>query len=68
MNALQKLSQNMIHTLVCAGIDPDPRKIPGGTGPNAETAIFDYLTRYIDAVAPYICGFKAQKAFFDGHG
>lgn len=68
MNALQKLSQNMVQSLACAGIDPDPRKIPGGMGQNGETLIFDYLTGYIDAVAPHICGFKAQKAFFDGHG
>ncbi len=57
----------MQHTLAYAGIDPDPNKINGAEGRDAETVIYDYLTSYIDQVAPHICAFKAQKAFFDLH-
>ena len=67
MEALHQLKENMQQSLACAGIDPDPRKIKGADGNNGETVIFDYLTSYIDQVAPHVCGFKAQKAFFDLH-
>lgn len=46
-------------TLVCAGIDPNPERIPKGVQVRA------FLQTYMETVAPYVCAFKAQKAYFD---
>ncbi len=67
MSPLDQLRKNMNHSLACAGIDPDPKKILGSDGDNKEEVIFKYLTNYINQVAPHICSFKVQKAFFDLH-
>lgn len=64
--ALRQLCDNLAASPVCAGVDPDISKIPPG-GKSPEDRIYSYLTAYIDTVAPHICAFKAQKAFFDLH-
>lgn len=70
MNALAELSRNMTNnnTLCCCGLDPDiskfPREILGMTGSDEEKA-YAFLTEVIRVTAPYVCAYKAQKAFFD---
>lgn len=56
------------NTLLCAGLDPDRRKLPlevlekPGTD---EEKVFEFLRGAIDATGPHVCAYKAQKAFFD---
>jgi len=55
-------------TLLCAGLDPDLRKLPPdvfekpGT---AEEKVFEFLRGAVDATGAHVCAYKAQKAFFD---
>lgn len=70
MNALTELSRNMTNnnTLCCCGLDPDisrfPNEILGMSGSDEEKA-YAFLTEVIRVTAPYVCAYKAQKAFFD---
>ncbi len=55
-------------TLVCAGIDPTVERFPAEIrdltmSDTQKTARF--LETYVDTVAPHVCVFKAQKAYFD---
>lgn len=55
-------------TLLCAGLDPDPRKLPReilekpGTD---EEKVLEFLRGAVDATGAHVCAYKAQKAFFD---
>lgn len=55
-------------TLLCAGLDPDRRKLPlevlekPGTD---EEKILEFLRGAVDATGAHVCAYKAQKAFFD---
>ncbi|EKD33549.1 MAG: orotidine 5'-phosphate decarboxylase, partial [uncultured bacterium] len=55
-------------TLLCAGLDPDLRKLPpeviekSGTD---EEKVLKFLQGAVDATGTHICAYKAQKAFFD---
>lgn len=70
MNANRQILARMHShgTLLCAGLDPDIKKLPieilkkSGTD---EEKIFEFLRGAVDATGPYICAYKAQKAFFD---
>lgn len=70
MNALTELSRNMENndTLCCCGLDPDiskfPKEILDMSGSDEEKA-YAFLTEVIRVTAPYVCAYKAQKAFFD---
>lgn len=67
-NAIMTLHSNMNYTLACCGLDPDWKKMPPeltqGKTPS-EDLVKVFLRGVIDAVAPHVCAFKAQKAFFD---
>ncbi|TAK94119.1 orotidine-5'-phosphate decarboxylase, partial [Patescibacteria group bacterium] len=67
--SLELLHQAMIKndTLVCCGLDPDVSKIPAELreGVPAVAGIRNFLRIVIDLTAPYVCAYKAQKAFFD---
>ena len=70
MNAMTELSRGMIsnNTLCCCGLDPDvckfPKEILDKAGSDEEKA-YEFLTEVIRVTAPYVCAYKAQKAFFD---
>jgi orotidine-5'-phosphate decarboxylase len=70
MHAIETINRLMEEhdTLVCAGIDPNlalfPEEIRNLDIPD-EAKVQRFLERYIEAVAPYVCAFKAQKAYFD---
>lgn len=55
-------------TLLCAGLDPDRRKLPpeilekSGTD---EEKVLEFLRGVVDATGTHVCAYKAQKAFFD---
>lgn len=55
-------------TLLCAGLDPDLRKLPRevleklGTD---EEKVLEFLRGAVDATGAHICAYKVQKAFFD---
>ncbi|MEK7140369.1 MAG: orotidine-5'-phosphate decarboxylase [Patescibacteria group bacterium] len=55
------------NSLVCCGLDPDIDKIPAEfcDGSSSEDAVRRFLETVVDLVAPHVCAFKAQKAFFD---
>jgi orotidine-5'-phosphate decarboxylase len=68
-DAISKLLNRMqnANTLACCGLDPDPSKLSskGQKAHRGENIVFSFLTSVIDVVSPYVCAFKAQKAFFD---
>lgn len=63
--------------LVC-GLDPQPRQIPEFLFREFDThmmdrtrlrlAIVEFNRRIIEAVRPYVCGFKPQAAFYEQYG
>ncbi len=55
------------NSLVCCGLDPDIKKIPMELREEMleEEAILEFLKIIVDLTAPYVCAYKAQKAFFD---
>lgn len=70
MGAIQHILGRMDerNTLVCAGIDPNPKRFPEeirGLDLPVEEQTREFLRRYIEIVAPHACAFKAQKAYFD---
>lgn len=70
MNALEVIRRRMKErdTLVCAGIDPNLERMPEeirSLKASDEEKVFVFLKDYVDVVAPHVCAFKAQKAYFD---
>ncbi len=70
MSAVNQLLLRMraVDSLLCVGLDPDLNKLPRELREAAgsdEEKILSFLKGVIDAVGPYVCAFKAQKAFFD---
>lgn len=67
IKTIKRLSEER-DTLVCAGIDPVIAKFPieiRDMQVSDEQKVRVFLTQYIDIVAPHVCVFKAQKAYFD---
>ncbi|EKD23652.1 MAG: orotidine 5'-phosphate decarboxylase, partial [uncultured bacterium] len=70
MNANEQIMVRMRShgTLLCAGLDPDLRKLPfevlkkSGTD---EEKVFEFLRGVVNATGTHVCAYKAQKAFFD---
>jgi orotidine-5'-phosphate decarboxylase len=64
MNFLEKLTaatrQN--NSLVCVGLDPDPKLMPEGIG------VFDFNKAVIDATADIVCAYKPNFAFYEALG
>ena len=54
---------NAADSLLCVGLDPDPRRIPHhlGQGP---AAILAFCREIVDATADQVCAFKPQIAYF----
>ena len=64
MNFVEKLSQalEMNRSLVCVGLDPDPRLMPERTG------VLDFNKAIIDATADLVCAYKPNLAFYEALG
>jgi orotidine-5'-phosphate decarboxylase len=53
-------------SLLCVGLDPEPRKFPAHLGQDA-THIFDFCASIVDATHDVVCAFKPQIAYFAAH-
>ncbi|UCG54850.1 MAG: orotidine-5'-phosphate decarboxylase [Dehalococcoidia bacterium] len=49
-------------TLVCIGLDPDPKLMPNGMG------IFEFNKAIIDSTADLVCSYKLNFAFYEALG
>ncbi|MEK7775744.1 MAG: orotidine-5'-phosphate decarboxylase, partial [Candidatus Zixiibacteriota bacterium] len=63
---LQK-AQSKNKSIICLGLDPDPRKIPGDFGKTTK-GMFDFLMRIIDATSDVVCAYKPNAAFYESLG
>jgi orotidine-5'-phosphate decarboxylase len=50
------------NSLVCAGLDPDPDKLPASL--TGKDRLFQFNREIIDATAPWVCAFKPQIAYY----
>lgn len=50
-------------TLLCVGLDPDPREIAGGAD-----GAFDHCRRVIEQTADLVCCYKPNAAFWEQYG
>ena len=53
-------------SLLCVGLDPEPRKFPAHLGQDG-AHIFDFCASIVDATHDVICAFKPQIAYFAAH-
>jgi orotidine-5'-phosphate decarboxylase len=58
---LQKAAQRN-QSLVCIGLDPDPKQMPEKTG------IFDFNRSIIEATSDLVCAYKPNLAFYEAAG
>ncbi|RCS57363.1 orotidine-5'-phosphate decarboxylase [Parvibium lacunae] len=65
MNYTQALQTRWINhnTLLCVGLDPDPRKIPAHLQ-DYDDPLLHFLRSIIDSTADLVCAFKPQIAYF----
>ena len=68
MTFLEQLAaaQASQHSLLCVGLDPEPRKFPKAVG-QSPSAIFDFCAHIVDATHDVVCAFKPQIAYFAAH-
>jgi len=68
MTFLEQLAaaQASHQSLLCVGLDPDPRKFPTHLGQDA-SHIFDFCAHIVDATHDVVCAFKPQIAYFAAH-
>jgi orotidine-5'-phosphate decarboxylase len=50
-------------SLLCVGLDPDPRRLPEHLG-HGPSAILSFCREIVDATAEQVCAFKPQIAYF----
>jgi len=64
MNFIEKLvnAAQKNRSLLCIGLDPDPERMPEGTG------IFEFNKAVIDATADLVCAYKPNLAFYEALG
>jgi orotidine-5'-phosphate decarboxylase len=64
MNFTEKLEKTaqQNRSLVCVGLDPDPKLMPQKVG------IFDFNKAIIDATADLVCAYKPNLAFYEARG
>jgi orotidine-5'-phosphate decarboxylase len=60
------VAQASHQSLLCVGLDPEPRKFPAHLGQDA-THIFDFCAHTVDATHDVVCAFKPQIAYFAAH-
>lgn len=62
LSAAATLNQSML----CVGLDPEPRKFPGALQDQA-SKIYDFCAAIVDATADCVIAFKPQIAYFAAH-
>ena len=57
-------------SLVCVGLDPDPRRFPHHLGdePNVATAIVRFNAAIVEATSDLVCAYKPNLGFYVAHG
>jgi orotidine-5'-phosphate decarboxylase len=69
MNAIKKLRQmqEKNHSLICLGLDVDPKKMPSEYGKSIK-GIFDFTQRIVEASQDVVCAYKPNLAFYENLG
>ncbi|MBP1657886.1 MAG: orotidine 5'-phosphate decarboxylase [Bacteroidetes bacterium] len=69
MNFTERLraSQNAQNSLVCVGLDPDPRKIPQFLHQN-ENPVAEFNRRIVESTHDLVCAYKMNLAFYEALG
>ena len=64
MNFIEKLAGAVRknNSLLCIGLDPDPRLMPEGTG------VYEFNKAIIDATGDLVCAYKPNFAFYEALG
>jgi orotidine-5'-phosphate decarboxylase len=68
MNFIQQLhkAEQLNHSLLCVGLDPDPARFPGAWKGDAGR-IYDFCAAIVDATKDLVIAFKPQIAYFAAH-
>ena len=68
MTFLEQLAHASLaqQSLLCVGLDPEPRKFPHSLGTDA-AHIYDFCAAIVDATHDVVCAFKPQIAYFAAH-
>ncbi|MGN6828567.1 orotidine-5'-phosphate decarboxylase [Paucibacter sp. M5-1] len=68
MNFIQQLhkAEQLNHSLLCVGLDPDPARFPGAWKGDA-SRIYDFCSSIVDATKDLVIAFKPQIAYFAAH-
>ena len=64
MNFIEKLTNatRKNESLLCVGLDPDPKRMPG------EVGIFEFNNTIIGATSDLVCAYKLNLAFYEAQG
>ncbi|MCU7370745.1 orotidine-5'-phosphate decarboxylase [Paucibacter sp. O1-1] len=68
MNFIQQLhkAEQLNHSLLCVGLDPDPARFPGAWKGDA-SRIYDFCSSIVEATKDLVIAFKPQIAYFAAH-
>ncbi len=55
-------------SLLCAGLDPDPERLPQGLGDDPVAAVVAFNRSVIEATADLVCAYKPNLAFYEALG
>ena len=64
--AMLRAAERQNHSMLCVGLDPEPRRFPAALNGNAN-CIFDFCAAIVDATADLALAFKPQIAYFAAH-
>jgi len=69
MKAIDKLKKTQIknNSMLCVGLDLDPKRVPQPYGNNAK-GLFDFAKAIIEATADLVSAYKPNLAFFEALG
>jgi len=69
MRALEKLkeTQTKNKSMICLGLDLDPKKMPGEYGKSIK-GMYDFAHQIINATSDKVCAYKPNIAFYENHG
>ena len=69
MNFTERLlaSQKTRQSLLCIGLDPDPRRIPASLQ-QTNNPVAEFTRRIVEATADSVCAFKLNLAFYEAMG
>lgn len=69
MTFIEKLNARIdaVDSMLCVGLDPDIKRLPACLAGNPD-AVYEFCRTIVDAVAPYVCAFKPQVAYFSAEG